>query len=164
MINILAEFEFNTNYINLEKFMEIMGYKYLDHEADVGILAWGTNLEDAFVDGAKALFEIMVKTENVEPRDKIGIQCSAFDIAGLFVEWLNELLTQKDIQDKFFSKFEVEEIKKKGDSYLLKGYAYGEDINLDKHEVKTEVKGATYSGLKHETKEGKHYIQCVVDI
>lgn len=141
-----------------------MGYKYLDHEADMGILTWGDTLEAAFVDGAVALFNTMVKIEDVKAKDKVEIKCSASDVAGLFVEWLNELLTQKDIHEKFFSKFEIASIKKEKGGYSLNGYAYGESINLDNHEVKTEVKGATYAGLKYEIKQGKHYIQCIVDI
>ena len=46
----------------------------------------------------------------------------------------------------------------------LTGKAFGEKINSEKHEIKTEVKAATYSGLKYEEKEGKHYIQFVVDV
>ncbi|OGM02724.1 hypothetical protein A3K72_02230 [Candidatus Woesearchaeota archaeon RBG_13_36_6] len=141
-----------------------MGYKYLDHEADIGIAAWGTSLKSAFTDGAKAMFNVMVNIEKIKPNKRVEIECSALDIPGLFVEWLNELLTQKDLNDLFFSEFEIEYINEEPGGYSLKGFAIGEDIDVNKHEIKTEVKGATYSGLKYGIKEGKHYIQCVLDI
>ncbi|OYT42470.1 MAG: hypothetical protein B6U88_03265 [Candidatus Aenigmarchaeota archaeon ex4484_56] len=37
-------------------------------------------------------------------------------------------------------------------------------MNIKKHEPKIEVKAATYSGLKFKKKDGKYYIQCVVDV
>ena len=141
-----------------------MGYEYLDHEADMGILAWDVELEKAFSEGAKAMFEIMVNTKLVDAVDKIEIECSAFDIAGLFVEWLNELLTQKDIRDMFFSKFEIEQISKEPNGFTLRGIAIGETINSEKHEVRTEVKGATYSGLSYKVEGNKHKLQCVLDV
>ena len=153
-----------TNYIKCMELMQSMGYDYLDHEADIGITAWGSNLEEAFIDGAKAMFNVMVDIKDIRPKKRIEINCSALDLPALFVEWLNELLTQKDLNDMLFSKFEIEYINKEQNGYSLKGYAIGEDIDIEKQDIKTEVKAATYSGLRYETKDGKHIIQCVLDI
>lgn len=139
-----------------------MTYKYLEHEADVGILAIGDTLEGAFSEGAKAMFNVMVDIEGVKPKDKVEIKCKAKDIPALFIEWLNELVNKKDVEEMFFSEFEVN-IKKNKD-YELTGKAIGEKINLDIHQVKTEVKAATYSGLKFEKKGNKYHLQCVLDI
>lgn len=141
-----------------------MGYEYLDHEADMGILAWDIELNSAFCEGAKAMFEVMVNLEGVEPKSRVEIECSAFDIAGLFVEWLNELLTQKDIRDMFFSEFEIENITKENNGFTLRGFAIGEPINSEKHRIKTEVKGATYSGLFYKQEDNKHKLQCIIDL
>jgi len=48
--------------------------------------------------------------------------------------------------------------------YRLKGTAFGEKIDPKKHSVRTEVKAATYFGLKYEFRDGSHYLQCVVDV
>ena len=136
-----------------------MPYKYLEHEADVGILASGKTLEEAFAEGAKALFGVMVELKGVKASDKVKVECSADDIPGLFVEWLNELVRIKDIEGSFYSKFKVNIDGKK-----LVGECFGEKIDLKKHNVKTEVKAATYSGLKYEQKNRKHCLRCVLDI
>ena len=141
-----------------------MGYEYLDHEADMGILAWGIGLEKAFEDGAKALFDAMVDTKQVDPIDEVVIECDALDIAALFVEWLNELLTQKDIRDMFFSNFEIDQIQKEANGFSLRATVSGEIMNPEKHLVKTEIKGATYSGLEYNKEGNKHILQCVVDL
>ena len=139
-----------------------MTYKYLEHEADVGILAIGNSLEEAFQEGAKAMFNVMVDIEGVGAKKEVGIKCRAKDIPALFVEWLNELINKRDVEEMFFSEFKVSIKKDKG--YELTGKAIGEKINLDIHQVKTEVKAATYSGLKFEEKNKKYYLQCVLDI
>lgn len=140
-----------------------MSYEYLDHEADIGILASGKELREAFVDGAKAMFNVMVNLDDVKPEKKVEISCNATDVAALFVEWLNELLSQRDIKDMLFSEFDVK-ISQKGDTYFLEGHALGQQIDQDKQEIKTEVKGATYSGLKYDIKNEMHTLQCVLDI
>ena len=131
-------------------------YKFLEHEADVGILVSSTSIEKMFEEGAKALFEIMVS--NVKPKKEITIKCEADDTAALFVEWLNALLAQKDIENMFFSKFEVTIKDNK-----LKATVYGEEINIKKHKPKIEVKATTYSGLKF-WKDKKFNVQCIVDV
>ena len=140
-----------------------MTYEYLDHEAEVGILATADTLEEAFSEGAKGLFGIMVKLEDVKPEKEIKLECSAGDVAALFAEWLNELICLKDMHFMFFCEFKVN-IKKDGDEYKLTATAKGEEINADKHQLETEVKAATYSGLKYEEKKGKHILQIVVDV
>ena len=140
-----------------------MTYKYLEHEADVGILAIGDSIDHAFVEGAKAMFGVMVELGDVKTVKDIEIECNAKDIPALFVEWLNELINKRDVEEMFFSEFEVK-IEKGEHNYFLTGKAKGESMNQAKHEIKTEVKAATYSGLKFEEKDNKFYLQCVLDI
>ncbi len=139
-------------------------YKYLEHEADMGIYGEGDSYEQAFVEGAKAVFDLMVKINQVESKKEVKVSAEANDLAGLFVEWLNELVTAKDIEGLYFSKFEVK-IDEVDNKYKLAGKAWGEPFDPEKHkDVNVEVKGATYSGLECGKKEDKYYCQCVVDI
>jgi SHS2 domain-containing protein len=141
-----------------------MGYKYLDHEADVGIRAEGNTLEEAFCEGAKAAFNVMAEIKEIAPKKKVEIHCESKSIDLLFVEWLNELLSLADMDELFFSEFKIEKLKKIGERYILDGLAFGEGIDAKKHKIRTEVKAATYSGLKYEVIGKKHYLQCVLDL
>ncbi len=144
-----------------------MAFKYIEHEADMGILGIGSTIGEAFEEGAKAMFGIMADLEKIEPKEEITVKCTAPGIEELFVEWLNALLAEKDIKEMLFSEFKVK-IEKKNSSYILNGKARGEKLDQEKHQVKLEVKGATYSGLKffERMEKGikKYYIQCVVDV
>jgi len=142
-----------------------MPYEFLEHEADIGIRAWDKTLEKAFAQGGKALFGIMVDLRKVEKKAEVKIEAEARDIPALFVEWLNNLLSQADIEKMVFRDFKVTSIEPFGyDLYRLKGLAFGEKLDPKKHSIKTEAKAATYFGLKYEFKDGDHYLQCVIDV
>ncbi|MBN2518724.1 MAG: archease, partial [Candidatus Altiarchaeota archaeon] len=131
-----------------------MPFEYLDHEADIGILASGKSLEEAFEEGAKAMFNVMADVKKVQAKKRIGVSREATDIASLFIEWLNELIAQADLHNLVFSKFKINSIEKVNGNFGLEGEAWGESIDPKKHDIKTEVKAATYSGLKFEEKKG----------
>ncbi len=142
-----------------------MPYKFLEHEADIGIRAWGKSLEEAFASGAAALFDIMVDVKKVEPKESVDIQCEGTDIPALFVEWLNTLLTQSDINGIIFGDFKNITITPLAYSlYKLHAKASGEKLDAVRHNIKVEAKAATYHGLKYEIKDGNHYLQCVIDV
>ena len=141
-----------------------MAFKYLEHEADVGLEAEGATLEEAFCEGAKATFNIMVDIKEVAPKKRVDIYCEADSIPSLFIQWLNELLSQADLNGMFFSRFEVKHIRQEGEKHVVEGAAFGEVIDTKKHTLKTEAKAATYYGLKYETKGKKHIFRCVIDV
>lgn len=139
-------------------------YQILEHEADVGIKGIGNSYEEAFGEGAKGLFSVMTDLEKIEVKEIISINASALDLPQLFVEWLNQLIAEKDLQGMMFADFVVK-IEKTNNGYELRGEAKGEKIDLNKHEMKTEVKGATYAGLEcGQQEEGQFFCQCVVDV
>ncbi len=136
-------------------------FETFSHQADIGVRGFGATSEEAFVNGAKAMFSLMVDLKEVSPKESVKIAVQAEDQASLFVEWLNQLLAAADIKRWLFSKFEVE-IE---NSRSLRGKAWGEPINPKKHTLLTEVKAATYSQLKVERKpDGQWVAQCVVDV
>ena len=142
-----------------------MPYTYLDHEADVGIRAIGDTLEEAFQEGAKAMLNVMWDISTIEERQNVSIESEARDIPELFVEALNEILFKQDVEGLALSRLQIDEIKKNMNGrYELKGAAFGEPLNFDKHTVKTEVKAATYAGLKYEQKGNQYMIQCIIDV
>jgi len=138
-----------------------MAFETFEHTADIGIRGIGKTLEQAFEEAAKAMFSVMVDIKTVEPERgiKLVIQIKGLDDNGLFVEWLNRLVAEKDISGMMFSKFKV-----KIDDKQLVGTAWGEQFNPKKHKPEVEVKAATYSQLKVEKQKGKYIAQCLVDV
>ena len=136
-----------------------MTFEIFEHRADVGVRGRGETLEEAFVEGARAMFSVMVDLDTVQPVETLEVEVSAQDEGALFVEWLNELLSLADLNDVAFSEFKVEI---SGNN--LKGTASGEKWNLERHEPRTEVKAATYSSLEVKNENGSYVAQCIVDV
>jgi SHS2 domain-containing protein len=137
-----------------------VSFDYFEHEADIGIIGIGDTLDEAFEGGAQALFNIMVDINKVEPVKRVEIKCSAFNIEELYIEWLNALLAEADINEMVFSKFTIDYLSENS----LHGYALGEALDAEKHDVRTEVKAATYSMLRVEKMDDKFFAKCVVDV
>jgi SHS2 domain-containing protein len=110
------------------------------------------------------MFSIECNLKKVKKLKKIKISCNAENIEELFVEWLNALLSQSSVKEMMFSEFKVkikrDEKKKK---FELEGQALGEKLS-EKHELKTEIKAATYSQLKVFEKNKRFIAQCIVDV
>ncbi len=138
-----------------------MDYETFDHEADIGIRGYGKSVEEAFENAAKAMFSVMVDRSKVKPVTKFEIKAEAPDLEALLVEWLNQLLAIADLEGFLFSEFKVEISE---DGTRLTGYAAGEPLDKKKHEVRVEVKGATYSMLEVGKEDGRYKAQCVVDV
>lgn len=139
-----------------------MSYETFSHEADIGIRGIGASVEEAFQEAAKAMFDVEVDIKKVKPRKKVKIECEASNIEELFVEWLNALLSRASLKDMVFSAFKVK--IRKGKILRLEGYASGEKLDVKRHNIKDEVKGATYSQLRVEQKNKKWVAQCIVDV
>jgi SHS2 domain-containing protein len=140
-----------------------MPYKFFDHQADIGIVGVGKSYEQAFQEGAKAMFEVMCDVKTVKPTKSVSVDATAKDLSELFIEWLNELLAQKDIVDILFSSFKVI-ITKTKNGYKLAGVVKGETLDQKKHRLKVEVKAASYSQLKVWKDKNLYKAQCVVDV
>ena len=136
-----------------------------EHKADIGVRGKGKTIEDAFVGGALSMMGVMFELKGVKALKSVDIECSADDLAALFVEWLNKILCQRDLETMVFSKFEAS-ISGKDGNFTLKGKAWGEGYDPSKHVPKIEVKAATYSQLKFFTEEGTglYVAQCIVDV
>lgn len=128
-----------------------MKFEFIDiTAADVAFKAYGKDLNELFTNAALAMFEVMINTEQIEPKVEREVEVNAEDLEGLLFEWLNELLFFYGAENLAFSKFEVEIDEK---NLKLKAKCWGEEITPEKHELRTEVKACTYHKLKIEKNE-----------
>lgn len=134
-------------------------YETFDHRADIGVRGYGRSVEEAFENGARAMFSVMVDIKEVKPIDREEISCDAPDLETLFVEWLNNLLSVAHLNGELFSTFKV-----KISGVKLEGSAWGERLDKERHHIMTEVKAATYSMLKVVKENDVYIAQCVVDV
>lgn len=135
-------------------------WKHLPHGADITICGFGNSKAEAFEQAAVALTAIMAQPEEVAAVESVEIACSAQDDELLLVEWLNALIYEMATRKMLFSKFEVHIGGRN-----LSAKAWGEPIDIDRHELGTEVKGATCTNLTVAREQSQQWrAQCVIDV
>jgi SHS2 domain-containing protein len=125
-------------------------FEILDHTADVGIIAYGNDLKQAFANAARALFSLITELDDVEEVLYRDIELTASDEEDLLVGWLNELIYRFDTEGVLFKRFDIIQL----DDTHLKARSYGEKADSARHSLKTGVKGATYHMLKVDKNDG----------
>jgi len=140
------------------------GFTFHDHTADITIESWAPSLNEAFAEAAKATFEVILDTSSVKPQEPVEITVQGTDLEELLVEWIGELIALIDINGQFYSKFEVESIEKTTDGYSLKAHAWGETIDHERHDTRTEVKAMTYADMKIDQKSDRTTLWFTVDL
>ena len=119
-------------------------FEIIDHTADVGIIAYGADISQAFANAARALFSLITELNDVAEFLHRDIELTAPDAESLLVAWLNELIYLFDTENIVFKRFDVSKLSNK----QLKARSYGEKVDSSKHRLKTGVKAATYHMLK----------------
>jgi SHS2 domain-containing protein len=137
-----------------------MGFKFLNHTADIKIQVNEKNLSLAFVSSALALKEVIAEDTDVKPIIKKQIVISGLDLKSLLYNFLEEFLFLLDSQGFLLSKivdFKLEEKKKKISCTLLGDNAKG-------YRVSNNVKAITYSEMKISSKKDKASMEFVLDV
>jgi len=134
-------------------------FKIIDHTADVGIIAYGADMSQAFANAARALFSLITELDDVAEALHRDIELTATDQESLLVEWLNELIYLFDTENIIFKRFDITQLN----NTRLKARSYGERVDSLKHKLKTGVKAATYHMLKVDKDDGCK-VQVLFDI
>ncbi len=134
-------------------------FEIVNHTADVGIIAYGADLKQAFANTARGLFSLITELDDVREILYRDIELTATDKESLLVEWLNELIYRFDTENIIFKRFDITEL----DNTRLRARSYGEEVDNSRHELRTGVKAATYHLLKVDKDDG-YKIQVILDI
>lgn len=134
-------------------------FEIINHTADVGIIAYGADMKQAFANAAKGLFSLITDLDDVKEVLHRDAELTATDEESLLVEWLNELIYQFDTEGIVFKRFDIIQL----DNIQLKARGYGEKVNKAKHKIKIGIKAATYHMLKVERDDGCK-VQVLFDI
>lgn len=135
-----------------------MGYRFIDHTADIAFEVEGETLADLLKNAAFAFSEAFTYPEKLgkDRMEKIEVESDGADY--LLLKWLNELLFLFDTE--FFAakevNIEVDEV-----NFSAKGILEGDTINPEL--VKVEPKAITLHDFRVEKRNG-WYAYVVIDI
>lgn len=134
-------------------------YEYFDVTADIGIMAYGNDLNEAFENAGMAMFNVITDTGDVASSKEISFEIASEDYVSLLYDYLEELLFFHETEFMLFSEFHV----KIDDDYHLKATVRGEDIDWEKHERKTEIKAITFHQMDVEV-DSPVSVRAILDL
>ena len=136
------------------------GFRILEHPADLGIEAWGTDLAEVFRQSALALTSIIVDPGSVTAREPRALKIQGSDAENLLVRWLSEILYLCDGEDFLLSDIEIQSI----DGCSIDAMLMGEQVNMEAHRFRIDVKAVTYHQLKVVGEAGNWFATVFLDI
>src|SRR3954465_13975237 len=76
-----------------------MGYRFIDHTADVAADLTGETLEELFLSAAQALTDTMTELSGVGSSVTQSVTLESGTVEDLLVDWLNELLYRFEVRN-----------------------------------------------------------------
>jgi tRNA nucleotidyltransferase (CCA-adding enzyme) len=134
-------------------------WAHFSHDADIGVVGIGPTKAEAFRQAALALTAVVADPSSVKPVEPVPVSCEARTDELLLVEWLNALVYEMAVRTMLFGDFAVEI-----EGEALRATAYGEPVDVERHEPAVEIKGATLTALQVTQSADGWRAQCVVDV
>ena len=139
-------------------------FEFLEHTADVYVAAHGKTLEEAFENAALAMFEVMTDTDKVSANVENKFEVMAEDEFALLYSWLETLLVRFETKNMVYSLFQIADIEETEEGFRIKGSAWGEKFNAEKHPQKVGVKAITYHRMEILKEFNKVTLEFILDI
>ena len=149
---------------------ELSKYDYFDVTADIGFYAYGRSLEEAYENAGLAMFNVVTDIGKVKKQESREFEIVSEDLVSLLYDYLEELLFLQDTEFLFFSDFKITIEKIVGEpssdleNYKLACTAYGEEINWDVHDHRSEVKAITFHKMCVNEDNGVFKLRAILDL
>ncbi|HBA90066.1 MAG TPA: protein archease [Geobacter sp.] len=111
--------------------------------ADVAFNAWAGTLEELFREAARATMQVMVENlAAVRPTQTVDLKLEQENLEMLLFDFLNELIFYKDARRLILLPDHLA-ISESDGGYMVEGTLRGEEIDVARHEMNTDVKAVT---------------------
>ncbi len=138
-----------------------MSYKFLDHATDAIIEVTAKDLKEAFAVAADAEINLTLDQDKVEEKGQMKFSANGKDISYLLYSWLEEIPFILITEGFAIKRLEFE-IEKK-DGYKINAIAYGETLDVKKHNFKVEIKAPTFYDMEIRQDDGV-YMRFLLDL
>ena len=138
-----------------------MSYKFLDHSTDAIIEINAKDLKEAFSTAADAVINLTLDQDKVEEIETKEFVSQGKDLYYLLFSWLEEipfiLITEGFAIKRLEFNIEMNE------TYKIQAKAFGENLDLKKHNFKVEIKAPTFYEMVIKN-EDKVYMKFLLDL
>ncbi len=133
-------------------------FQFIEHTADIGLIAYGRTLAEAFANAAYGMFSIITDLKAVKETESRRLELHEDDLEALLFGWLNSLIYFFDVEMLLFNRFDISDLGEK----RLRAICYGEKYDPSRHQLKIGVKAATYHMLKVDRE--KNEVRVIFDV
>lgn len=138
-----------------------MSYKFLDHATDAIIEVTAKNLKEAFAVTADAVINLTLDQDKVEEKDQKVFSANGKDLRYLLFSWLEEIPFILITEGFAISRLEFDIIQ--NGEYKINAIAYGELLDVKKHNFKVEIKAPTFYDMEIRQENGV-YMRFLLDL
>jgi tRNA nucleotidyltransferase (CCA-adding enzyme) len=129
------------------------------HSSDVGLRGCGATLAEAFEQVALALTSVVTDLARVRETTSVPIACSGSDPEVLLYDFVGALVYEMATRRLLFARCSVTIAEGR-----LTARAFGEPVDVVRHEPAVEVKGPTFTLLEVRQEGPAWRAQLVVDV
>lgn len=131
----------------------------IDHSGDVGIEARGRDMRELLANVTLGLFSLLYRGDVKPVRERV-IRVKASSLEDLVVDWLGEVITLGGVHGELYGSVTVHDASDRSAA----GVVCGEYVNAEGHELRFDVKAATYHGLSVTTDEHGLRVRVIFDL
>jgi SHS2 domain-containing protein len=144
----------------------VKAFEIIDISGDVGLRAFGADLESLFSNAAAGLYDLITDPELIREDRSVELTAESSSLEGLLVSWLNELIFRFDAYGFIGKRIVITglSLPDHAGSFRVRACLTGEDFDSSRHERRLLVKAATYHMLKIEQKDGTWQADIIFDI
>ena len=129
-----------------------MSYKFIDHATDAIIEVNAKNIKEAFSVAGEAVINLTLDPEKVEEVDKKEFSAQGKDLHYLLFSWLEEIPFLLITEGFAIKRIEFDILENNG--YKINAMAFGEPLDVHKHNFKVEVKAPTFYEMEIKQDKG----------
>ena len=139
-----------------------MSYRFLDHATDAIIEITAKNLKEAFLIAADAEINLMIDQHTVKETDQKEFSANGKDLHYLLFSWLEEIPFVLITQGFAIKRVEIDIQKNK--DFKINAKAFGEQLDVKKHNFKIEIKAPTFHDMVIRQDHTGVYMKFLLDL
>ena len=140
-----------------------MSYRFLDHATDAIIEVTAKNLKEAFATAAEAEINLTLDQDKVEEKEEREFSAQGKDLHYLLFSWLEEIPFVLITEGFAIRRLEFD-IKEESQGYKISAKAFGETLDVKRHNFKVEIKAPTFYDMEIRQDDKGVYMRFLLDL
>ncbi len=131
-----------------------MSYRFLDHATDAIVEVDAKDLKEAFAVAARAVIDLTIDQDTVVEKGQRQFSAAGKDLHYLLFSWLEEIVFVLITEGFAIARLEFDLKEGTDGNHRIHARAYGEPLDLRRHNFKVEIKAPTFYDMQISENDG----------